>query len=115
MNQRIRKKKTICNGGCKKGDCTGDCKRNISRLNPESIEHNLPFDLLGETIRNARLEKHMSRKELGRLIGIKESQIYKIETMFTFARFDSIIKVFKVLDVKMSFSIVLPDQTVTLR
>jgi len=121
-------KNAICNGGCKKGDCNGDCKRIATRRTPEKknalknqdpkieiTEYQLQFELLGEMIRKARKERQMSRKKLGLFVGIKESQISRIENRLPVARLDSIIKVFKALDVKMNFSIELPDQTVTLQ
>ena len=121
-------KNAICNGGCKKGDCTGDCKRKAIRKKSvvkaalintdpehERTGYTLQFDLLGLTIRNARKERHLNQKELGRLAGVGKSQISKIEQQLAVARFDSIIKVFKVLNLKMNLFIELPDQTVTLR
>jgi len=81
----------------------------------EMTGYDLQFDLLGLTIRNARREKQLNQKELGRLAGVGKSQIVKIENQLAIARFDSIIKVFKALNVKMNFFIELPDQTVTFR
>jgi HTH-type transcriptional regulator / antitoxin HipB len=120
-------RKTICKGGCKKGDCNGDCKRTAPGRKPdkkntlknqdpklEITEYHLQFELLGEMIRKARKERLMSRRELGLLVGIKESQVSRIENRLPVARFDSIIKVFKGLNVKVNFSVELPDQTVTL-
>jgi HTH-type transcriptional regulator / antitoxin HipB len=120
-------KNTICDGGCKKGDCNGDCKRSAVRTkkvkkaglisNDPKLNmtgYDLQDDLLGAAIKKARNERHLSKKELGLLVGIKESQISRIENRLPIARFDSIIKVFKVLDIKINFSIELQDQTVTL-
>ena len=121
-------KHAICNGGCKKGDCNGDCKRTsvIKKSGERTIlaskdherdknDFNLHFDLLGAALKKARKERHLTKKELGRLVGVKESQISKIEKRLDVARLDTIIKVIKALHVKVNFSIELPDQTVTLR
>ena len=121
-------KNALCNGGCKKGDCNGDCKRiaisekqlvkaALMGKDPQlkKIGDYLENDLLVAAIKKARKEKHLSKKELGRLVGVKKSQISKIEKRMVVARFDSILKVFKALNVKMHFSFELPDQTMTLR
>jgi HTH-type transcriptional regulator/antitoxin HipB len=121
-------KNTICDGGCKKGDCNGDCKRSVSGRNPvnkkptkyqypkgEIIGNYLQFIVLGEMIRKVRKEREMSRKDLSLLVGIKVSEISRIENRLQFARLDSIIKVFKALNLRMDLSIELPKETVILR
>ena len=114
-------KNAICKGGCKKGDCNGDCKRSAIRKKSgvkaipvskvperENIGYNLQFDLLGAAVKKARKEKHLNQKELGLLTGVGKSQISKIEKRLEVARFDSIIRVFKVLNMKVNFNIELP-------
>jgi HTH-type transcriptional regulator/antitoxin HipB len=78
----------------------------------EAFEHELRLDLLGEAIRQARKERHMTQEELGQLVGVKKAQISKVENSLTDARFETIIKVFKALNAKVIFNVELLNQTV---
>ncbi|MCS6823641.1 MAG: helix-turn-helix domain-containing protein [Cytophagaceae bacterium] len=49
--------------------------------------------MLGEAIRQARLERNFTQEELGRLVGVQKAQISKLENSLTDARFET-IKVF---------------------
>jgi HTH-type transcriptional regulator / antitoxin HipB len=80
----------------------------------EAFEYELRLDLIGEAIKQARKERHLTQEELGRLVGVKKAQISKIENSLTDARFDTIMKVFKALNAKINFNIELLDQKVTL-
>ena len=76
----------------------------------ERYEYELRMDLIGSAIRLARKERHLTQEQLGKLVGVKKAQISKIENHVTDARFDTIIKVFKALNVKVHFNIELLDQ-----
>jgi HTH-type transcriptional regulator/antitoxin HipB len=78
----------------------------------EAFEQELRLDLLGEAIKQARKERNLTQEELGKLVGVKKSQISKLENSLTDARFETIIKVFKALNAKLNFSIELLDQNV---
>jgi HTH-type transcriptional regulator / antitoxin HipB len=80
----------------------------------EAFENELRLDLLGEAIRQARKDRHLTQAELGELVGVKKAQISKIENSLTDARFETIIKVFKALNAKVHFNVELLDQTVKL-
>jgi DNA-binding XRE family transcriptional regulator len=71
----------------------------------EAFENELRLDLLGEAIKQARLERHLTQEQLGELVGVKKAQISKIENCTTDARFATVLKVFKALDVKVSFNV----------
>ena len=80
----------------------------------EKFENELRIDLIGEAIREARKERNLTQEELGILVGVKRSQILKIENSLTDARFETIIKVFKALNAKINFNVELLNQTVNL-
>ena len=73
--------------------------------NREEFENELRLDLLGEAIKQARIERHLTQEQLGELVGVKKAQISKIENSTTDARFATVLKVFKALDVKVSFNL----------
>ena len=71
----------------------------------EEFEEELRLDILGSRIKEIRQAKNLTQDQLGELVGVKKSQISKIENNFTNARFETILKVFKALGTKVKFSI----------
>ena len=80
----------------------------------EAFEYELRLDILGEAIKQARKERNLTQEELGKLVGVKKAQISKLEHSLTDARFETIIKVFKALNVKINFNVELLDQNIIL-
>ncbi|MDI1355662.1 MAG: helix-turn-helix transcriptional regulator [bacterium] len=80
----------------------------------EAFEQELRLDLLGEAIKQARKDRHLTQEELGDLVGVKKAQISKLENSLTDARFETIIKVFKALNAKINFNVELLQQKVKL-
>ena len=80
--------------------------------NREAFENELRIDLLGEAIKQARKERHLTQEQLGELVGVKKAQISKLENSLTDARFETIMKVFKVLNAKVNFNVELLNQKV---
>ena len=80
----------------------------------EVFGQELQLGLLGQAIRQARLERNLTQEELGKLVGVKKAQISKIENSLTDARFETIIKVLKALNAKVNFNVELLNQTVQL-
>ena len=76
----------------------------------DEFENELRLDLMGQAIKQARLERNMTQEQLGELVGVKKAQISKIENSTTDARFATILKVFKALDAKVNFNIELNRQ-----
>lgn len=79
-----------------------------------AFEYELTLDLLGEAIKNARKERHLTQEQLGELVGVKKSQISKLENSLTDARFETILKVFRALNAKINFNVELLNQNVKL-
>ena len=69
------------------------------------FDNELRLDLLGQTIKQVRLERNLTQEQLGELVGVKKAQISKIENSATDARFATILKVFKALDAKVNFNV----------
>lgn len=65
----------------------------------DKFEAELDNYLIGEAIRRTRKERHLTQKQLGELIGVREAQISKIESgkSITYA---TIVKVFKAMGAK---------------
>ena len=77
----------------------------IGTENRDAFEEELRLDVLGQTIKQIRLEKNMTQAQLGELVGVKKAQISKIENNLTDARFETILKVFRALNAKISFNV----------
>ena len=71
----------------------------------DEFENELRLDILGETIKKARKERKLTQEQLGKLVGVKKAQISKIENNLNDARFETILKVFKALNVKVKFNL----------
>lgn len=76
----------------------------------EAFETELRIDLLGEAIKQARKEKHLTQEQLGELVGVQKAQISKIENSVKNARFETILKVFEALGAKVYFNVELNKQ-----
>lgn len=80
----------------------------------EQYEYELRMDLIGEAIKNARIERNLTQEQLGKLVGVQKAQISKIENHLTDARFDTILKVFKALNAKINFQVELLNENMKL-
>ena len=76
----------------------------------ETFENELRIDLLGQAIKQARLESNLTQEQLGKLVGVQKAQISKIENSIKNARFETILKVFDALGAKVSFNVELNNK-----
>ena len=70
------------------------------------------MDILGRMIKTARQERNLTQEQLGELIGVQKSQIYKLESSANNATIDTIIKVFKALKSEINFNVKLEKQLI---
>ena len=80
----------------------------------DEYEYELRMEVLGQMIKAARKERHLTQEELGKLIGVKKAQISKLETSANSATIDTIIKVFKALKAEINFNVKLEDDFIKL-
>ena len=80
----------------------------------EAYEYDLRMEIIGEMIKKARLERHLTQEELGKLVGVQKAQISKLENNANSATIDSLIRVFKALKADVSFSVRLEDNVLEL-
>jgi len=78
----------------------------------EQFEYNLQIDILGETIKLARKERNLTQAQLGELVGVQKAQISKLENSLTNARLETILKVFRALNLKIVFNLESLNNTV---
>ena len=80
----------------------------------DEYEYELRMDILGKMIKSARQERHLTQKELGKLVGFQKAQISKLESSANSATIDTILKVFKALNSEINFNVKLEDNFVKL-
>jgi HTH-type transcriptional regulator/antitoxin HipB len=80
----------------------------------DDYEYELRMDVLGKMIKAARLERHLTQEELGKLIGVQKAQISKLESSANSATIDTVLKVFKALKAEINFNVKLEDDYLTL-
>jgi DNA-binding XRE family transcriptional regulator/phage-related protein len=73
--------------------------------NREQFEFELKLDVLGEMIKKARKEQHLTQAQLGEIVGVQKAQISKIENNTKDVRLSTIMKVFNALKAKVKMTI----------
>ncbi len=71
----------------------------------DNFENELRLDILSATIKQLRKERKLTQEQLGELVGVKKAQISKIENNLTDARFETILRVFRALNVRINFNL----------
>jgi DNA-binding XRE family transcriptional regulator len=77
----------------------------------DAFENELRLDLLGEALKQTRIKQKLTQEELGKLVGVQKSQISKLENSVKDARFETVLKVFKALNTRITFQLELEETT----
>ncbi|MBX3043503.1 MAG: helix-turn-helix transcriptional regulator [Candidatus Kapabacteria bacterium] len=72
----------------------------------EEYEFDLSIEIIGEKLKQLRLERKITQEELGKLIGVQKAQISKLERGSSSSRISTINKVFNALDAQIKFQVV---------
>ncbi|MBL0300163.1 MAG: helix-turn-helix transcriptional regulator [Cytophagaceae bacterium] len=73
------------------------------------FEYELQMEIIGQAIKNSRLERNLTQEELGKLIGVQKAQISRLENNPNNVTIDTLIRVFTALKAKVKFQIELSD------
>lgn len=71
----------------------------------DMYEYELTLDVLGEMIKQARMERNLTQEQLGDLIGVQKAQISKLERNASNVTISTVLRVFKALKTKVSFNV----------
>jgi len=71
----------------------------------DHYEFELSLELLSEKIKEIRKAKNLTQEQLGALIGVQRAQIAKLENGYSNVTLETIMKVFKALNAKVTFQI----------
>jgi len=80
----------------------------------DEYEYELKMELIGRMIKQARQERKLSQEQLGEIVGVKKSQISKLENNANSATIDTIVKVFKALKAEINFKVRLENEYIQL-
>ncbi len=80
----------------------------------DKYEQELQLELLGDMIKQVRLQRNLTQEQLGKLIGVQKAQISKLENNATNVTLDTILRVFTALKAKISFHIELKNQQINI-
>jgi HTH-type transcriptional regulator/antitoxin HipB len=86
----------------------------VGTVERDEYEYELRMDVLGKMIKSARIERHLTQEELGKLVGVQKAQISKLENSANSASIDTVLKVFKALKAEISFNVKIEDNFVKL-
>ena len=75
-----------------------------------AFENELRIELLGQAIKQARLDQNLTQEQLGELVGVQKAQISKIENSVKNARLETLLKVFDALGAKVNFNVEMNDK-----
>jgi len=71
----------------------------------DKYEQEWQLELLGDIIKQVRMERKLIQEQLGKKIGVQKAQISKLENNTTNVTLDTILRVFTALKAKISFHI----------
>ncbi len=80
----------------------------------DNYEYELRMEVLGRMIKAARKERDLTQEQLGELVGVKKSQISKLESSANSATIDTILRVFKALKAEIKFNVKIENQSLQL-
>ena len=85
-------------------------KRGTSKR--DLYEQELQLEVLGDMIKQVRLERNLTQEQLGKLIGVQKAQISKLENSATNVTMETVLRVFNALKAKVSFKVELKNYRV---
>ena len=78
----------------------------------DQYEQELQLEVLGDMIKQVRLERNLTQEQLGKLIGVQKAQISKLENSATNVTIETILRVFNALKAKVSFKVELKNHQI---
>jgi DNA-binding XRE family transcriptional regulator len=86
----------------------------VGTIERDQYEFELKLELIGIMIQQARKQRNLTQHQLGELIGVKKSQISRLENKTGNVTIETILKVFDALEAKVNFNVQMLDQQVKL-
>ncbi|MBO6793721.1 MAG: helix-turn-helix transcriptional regulator [Balneolaceae bacterium] len=71
----------------------------------DQYEFELKLELIGDMIQHTRKQRNLTQQQLGELIGVKKSQISRLENNTGNVTIETVLKVFNALEARVSFNV----------
>ncbi|MCK5136481.1 MAG: helix-turn-helix transcriptional regulator [Bacteroidales bacterium] len=81
----------------------------IGTVERDQYEFELRLDILGEIIKQTRKERNLTQEQLGKLVGVKKSEISKLERNARNMTIGTVLKVFRAMRANVKFMVKLDD------
>lgn len=79
----------------------------------DRFEYELQMDLIGKATKQTRIERQLTKEELGKLIGVQKAQISRIESNASNVTVDTLMRVFAALKAKVTLQVELPNLNIS--
>ena len=76
----------------------------------DQYEFDLKLDILGDMIRFARKDRNLTQEQLGDIVGVKKSEISKLERNARNMTIGTILRIFNALNANIKFIVKLEDE-----
>ena len=80
----------------------------------DQFEYDLQMDVLGELIKQTRIERKLTQEQLGELIGVQKAQISRLENHTGNVTLSTIMKVFSALKAKIKMQVELDENSIVI-
>lgn len=71
----------------------------------DEYEFELKLELIGDMIKTARKKRKLTQEQLGELVGVKKSQISRLENSTGNVTFETVMRIFNALGAKLSLNL----------
>ena len=71
----------------------------------EEYEFELKLELIGDMIKTARKKRNLTQEQLGELVGVKKSQISRLENSTGNVTFETVMRIFNALGAKLNLNL----------
>lgn len=71
----------------------------------DEYEFELKLELIGDMIKTVRKQRNLTQEELGELVGVKKSQISRLENSAGNVTFETVLRIFNALGAKLNLNI----------
>ena len=78
----------------------------------DQYEYDLKMEVLGELIKQTRIERNLTQEQLGDLIGVQKAQISRLENHTGNVTLSTILKVFTALKAKIKMQVELEGSSI---
>jgi len=71
----------------------------------EEYEFELKLELIGDMIKSARKKRKLTQEQLGELVGVKKSQISRLENSAGNVTIETVLRIFTALGAKLNLNL----------